>query len=172
MPALSCPRERGQRGGTGRTWGWLGPALVFFPLGSLACLSPLRRPPEASGLESQVTRPPPGSLWSPGAWHSCRPSSHADQRRKSAVRQLDTATCLGRGHASHPRGSRPKRARDSSPGRAPGKAWRERETGRHRAHLLCVSSLSLAISCNSSCAGQYRPDSIRRPSERRGKEWR
>lgn len=59
MPALSCPQERGQRGGTGRTWGWLGPALVFFPLGGLACLLPLRRPPEASGLESQVTRPPP-----------------------------------------------------------------------------------------------------------------
>lgn len=36
----------------------------------------------------------------------------------------------------------------------------ERETGRHQARLLCISSLSLAISCNSPCAGQYRQDTV------------
>lgn len=86
---LLCPFLRnGSSGeGLGGHGVWLRLDLVLFPFGGLGCLLPLRRPPEASGLESQVIKPPLRDLEVP--WGPSQPLAHLPMQIRYGNLQLD-----------------------------------------------------------------------------------
>lgn len=86
---LLCPFLRNESSGEGlRGRGaWLRLALVFFPFGGLGRLLSLRRPREASGLESQVDEPPPQELAVP--WGLAQLLAHLPMQIRDRNLQLD-----------------------------------------------------------------------------------